>query len=725
MIVNLMLAAALAAGDVERRVNDLLARMTLDEKIGQTVQDSSGPSSAAESQDASDRKVAQAFLARLSRGEIGTLLGACGIENFNRCQRAAMASRLRIPLLVGHDFIHGCVTTLPIPLALSCSWDEKLWWDAGDLIGREGLLKGANWTFTPMLDVARDARWGRIAECAGQDPLVASRYAAAMVRGIQGPDLSDRTHIAACLKHYVGYGAASGGRDYNEVEMSDSTLRDIYLPPFAAGVSAGALTVMPGFHAYNGVPCSVNPYLLRTLLRDELGFRGFTISDWGAVGECSEIGHSVAEGDVDTAALAMNAGMDQEMMRGFYVRGLKKAVEDGKVSMDVLDAAVANVLRVKVKMGLFEKPYLDGAVLSNNVDFAVHRALARKAAAKSCVLLKNAKGTLPLAKTAKVAFVGDLCADDKEMKGTWQLYWENFETPSLKAAFSARGVRFAYEPAYTVTGTCDRAAIRRVAADADVVIGAFGEYCERMPMSGENTSRVKLELSQGQLDAIDEIRKTGKPFVAVLFNGRPLPVPELAEAADAILEAWHPGGVGGPGLADVIYGDSEPYGRLTVDFPRATGQCPIYYNRTPTGRPHKPNNYWTTKYTDCEFTPLYPFGFGLTYTTFAYSDEKAEVKDGKVVFSATLANTGGRGGSEVVQIYVRDRIASVTRPVRELKGYVRVELKPGESRRVAVEVPFSAFAFHCDGKLVAGKGSFDAWIASDSASGRRIGFELH
>ena len=726
MMLNMVLAAALAAGAVERRVNALLAEMTLDEKIGQTVQDATYRSTAAESQDASDRQLANEFLERLRRGEIGSLLGACGLENFNRCQRAAMSSRLRIPLLVGHDFIHGAVTALPIPLALSCSWDERLWWQTGDLIGREGQLKGANWTFTPMLDISRDARWGRIAESAGQDPLVVSRYAAAIVRGIQGPDLTDRTHIAACLKHYVGYGAASGGRDYNEVEMADSTLRDVYLPPFAAGVAAGALTVMPGFHAYNGVPCSVNAYLLRQILRRELGFRGFTISDWGAVGECSEIGHAVAEGDVETAALAMNAGMDQEMMRGFYARGLKTAVETGKVPMSVLDAAVANILRVKVAMGLFEKPYLDAAALSNNVDFAAHRALARTAAAKSCVLLKNANGTLPLAKAAKVAFVGDLCADDEEMRGTWQSYWENLETPSLTAAFAARGARFVYERAYTVTGACDRAAIRRAVADADVVIGAFGEYCEREPMSGENTSRTKLELPPGQLDAIDEIRASGKPFVAVLFNGRPLPVNELAEAADAILEAWHPGGSGGAGLADVLFGDVEPYGRLTVDFPRATGQCPIYYNRTPTGRPQEQerDGRWTTRYTDCALSPLYPFGFGLTYTTFAYSDETAEVKGDAVVFSATVANTGARRGSELVQVYVRDRIACVTRPVRELKGYVRVELSPGERRRVTVEVPVSALAFHRDGKPVPGEGRFDAWIAPDSVSGRKIAFDL-
>ena len=324
---GLLCLAAIAAANVETQIEALVAKMTLEEKVGQTVQISSGLASAAESQDASARKVGEEFLAKIRRGECGTLIGACGIENFNRCQRAAMESRLGIPLMVGHDLIHGCVTVLPIPLALGCAWDEDLWRLSGDLIGREGQLKGVNWTFTPMLDIARDARWGRIAESPGQDPYLASRYGAAMIRGIQGDDPSDGTHIAACLKHFIGYGAASGGRDYNEVEMSDSTLRDIYLPPFAAAVDAGALTVMPAFHAFNGVPCSANPYLLRTLLRDELGFKGFTISDYNAVGELSEIGHSVTAGDVETAAAAMNAGMNQEMMFGAYTRGLKSAVE--------------------------------------------------------------------------------------------------------------------------------------------------------------------------------------------------------------------------------------------------------------------------------------------------------------------------------------------------------------------------------------------------------------
>ena len=390
----------------------------------------------------------------------------------------------------------------------------------------------------------------------------------------------------------------------------------------------------------------------------------------------------------------------------------------------MLDEAVKNILRVKVKMGLFEHPYIDAAAVSNRVDFAAGRRLAREAAAKCCVLLKNEKATLPLGKKTKIALIGDLSAADEEMKGCWQSWWTNYENASLKSAFASRGIDFVYEQCYSLTGACDRAAIRRVAEKADVVVAAFGEYAEHYPFSGENTSRVKLELTDGQLEAIDEIAKCGKPFVAVLFNGRPLPVPELAAKADAILEAWHPGGVGGMGVSDVLFGDCEPYGRLTVDIPRATGQCPIYYNRTSTGRPYKPNEYWVTKWSDCEFSPLYPFGYGLTYTSFAYAKEKVEKTGGggeeALVFSCEVTNTGKRTGSEVVQVYVRDLVAPVVRPVRELKGYKRVTLAPGETRRVEIRVPVSALGFHQNGKFVPARGRFAAWIAPDSVSGKRL-----
>ena len=714
----------LAVAGIGRGVDALLERMTLDEKIGQTVQLGS---TGFASDDQSKTLLSDGLRKNILEGRVGSLIGCCGVEKFNAIQRLAVEeSRLGIPLFVGHDIIHGCRTVLPIPLGLSAAWDEDLWLRGAEMMAVEALSRGCNWTFNPMLDIARDARWGRIAECPGQDPLVASRYAAAMVRGYQGDDPSDGRHIAACLKHFVSYGACEGGRDYNTVELSDDTLRNVYLPPFRAGVAAGALTVMPAFHALNGVPCSVNRYLLTDILRGEFGFSGYTISDYGAIGECVT-GHAVVAKGGAAAAAALNAGMDQDMMSGIYRDHLKVAVEKGLVSTAALDEAVRRILTVKERLGLFRNPYIDTNILKR-IDFKAHRSLAREAAAKCAVLVKNEKGVLPLAKGVRVALLGSLSDDRAEMIGTWQLWREGYENATVREGLLADGIETVnYVAAYSVTGRVDRAAIRKACADADVVIASFGESCDdNAPMNGENCSRADIGLPGEQDEAIREIKASGKPFVAILFTGRPLAVPELKAAANALLVAWNPGSSGGWGLADVLTGCAEPYGRLTVDFPHKTGECPLYYNRLPTGRPWTKGGYWSTKYIDAPSPgeSLFPFGFGLAYTTFAYAKEKVEVRGDVVVFSADVTNTGKRLGHELVQVYVRDFVASVSRPRRELKGFRRVTLRPGETASVAVEVPVSELGFWHKGKYCLEPGEFAAWVAGDSDSGRELRFDI-
>lgn len=716
-----MPAFAVAA---EGRIQALLAKMTLEEKLGQLNQEACWVNGMYEATDSSLRGEPQpAFLARVRRGEIGSILGATGLRNFNILQRAAKESRLGIPLIVGHDLVHGAYTTLPIPLAQSCAWDEELWRKGAELTAREGLLKGVNWTFAPMLDIARDPRWGRIAEGAGQDPHLAARYGVAMVRGLQGDDVSDGAHIAACLKHFIGYGASFGGRDYAAVEMSDSTLRDVYLPPFAAAIKAGALSVMPAFHTLNDVPCSVNRYLLKEILRNELKFDGMLISDFGAIGEC-RTGHGVAETKEEVAAMALKATLDQDMLSHAYANGLKNALEKGLVTMGDIDAAVSNVLRFKFRLGLFDHPFIDGAAASNRVDFAAHRAFAREAAAKSCVLLKNERETLPLAKNAKIALLGDIAGMDREMQGCWQLYWDNLDAPSLKAGLEARQANVSYVPCYSLTGACDRAAIRAAARDAEVVIAAFGEYSNAKQMAGENRTYTDIRLQASQREAIDEIRKLGKPFVAVLFNGRPLVIPELAKSADAILEAWHPGSSAGPALADLLFGEAEPYGRLTTEFPWTSGQTPLFYNYLATGRPNDPNNFWTTHYEDVPFEPIYPFGHGLAYTTFAYTNESVRVAGDRIILTCEVKNTGKRAGYEVVQAYVRDLVGEISRPVRELKGFQRIYVKPGETAKVTIVLSRQELAYHVNGKRILADGDCEAFLAPNARSGRKLKFRL-
>ena len=709
-----------ASGEVDLKA--LVQGMSFDEKVGQLTQILSGKANAPASSESNGEAFDEEFLSRVHAGGIGALIGACGMERFNRIQREAVEnSRLGIPLLVGHDMIHGCNVGLPIPLASSCAFDDDLWRRIAESTALNGRSRGCHWAFAPMVDVARDARWGRIAEGAGQDPTVTRRFAVAQVRGYQGDDPADGRHLAACLKHYVGYGAAIAGRDYNDVEMGETTLREIYLPPFRAGVEAGALTVMPAFHGLNGVPCSANRWLLTDILRGEFGFRGFTISDWGAVNQCGPGGHAVTDGPVQTACAALGAGMDMEMVSDDYRNGLRKGVRDGFVTEAEIDRAVSRVLWVKRALGLFDHPYFDIERINAGLDEEADFRLAREAAAKSVVLLKNAHGVLPLEPGLRVAVVGDIADRREEMQGCWSSFCYRWRSGSLVEGLKANGVNVEYSSCYTLTGAVDVAALNAAAAGADVVVAAFGEY---YGMSGENTSRANITLPGRQLEVLRALKTTGRPLVAVLFNGRPLAIPELAAEADAIVEAWFLGSSAGLGIADVMTGATEPWGRLTVDFPTCTGECPKFYNRSPTGRPHNPASRWTTMYLDAPDRSVYPFGHGLAYTTFAYANATASVRDGKVTLSCTVTNTGKRKGSELVQAYTRALNARRIQPRRALKDWRRVELAPGESKTVEITLDAAALGWFEDSRFVTGHGRYEAWLAPNSDQGERLAFAL-
>ena len=726
LLVSLLLISSAGLSSLgDPFVEELLGKMTLEEKVGQCVQlSSSGEKgqAATESREAYGVNLPGDAAGWVKRGEVGSLIGCCGIGRFNAFQKIAREeSRLGIPLLVGHDMIHGVKTQFPIGPALACLWDEATWERCGRLIALETPLKGCNWTFAPMLDMSRDPRWGRIAESPGQDPLIGARMGAALVRGIQSKDVA--TPVAACLKHYVGYGASFAGRDYFAVEMSESTLRNVYLPPFKAAVAAGALTVMPAFHTLNGVPCSVNRWLLTDILRGELGFAGFCISDWNAVGECEWTGrHGLAENnDVDVSAMAVHAGMDMDMMSKAYSKGLARAVRSGKLPMSELDEAVRRILTVKKTLGLWEKPFIDEQAASARVDLKAHAALAREVGARCCVLLKNEKGVLPLKPGAKVLLVGPGAEDAANLCGAWSSFRENRSCMFVTEGLADDGVAFEYVSGYDFTKPgVDTAAIDAAAAKADVVVAIFGEDGHE---SGEGKSLLRLELPPVQLEALRHLKTLGKPLVALLSGGRPRAIPELAAEADALLDVWSLGTSAGGAIADVLTGKVNPEGRLTVEIPHATGQLPLFYNRTASGRPtEKIGARCASCYQDGPHRALYPFGFGLSYTTFAYTNEQVAVRGDQVVFEADVTNVGTVEGVETVQAYTRDLVGVESRPVCELRGWQRLRLKPGETAHAKIVVPVSGLSYWARDRLVPAEGEHWATIARDSVSGKRCPF---
>lgn len=653
------------------------------------------------------------------------MLNVFGAKETHALQRIAVEeSRAKIPLLFGLDVIHGFKTTFPIPLAEAATWDPAAVELSARISAREAAAAGIHWTFAPMVDIARDPRWGRIAEGSGEDPYLGSLMAAARVRGFQGGNLADPSSLLACAKHYAAYGGAEGGRDYNTVDMSEQTLRDVYLPPFKAARDAGVGTFMASFNEINGVPSSGSRFLLTTILRDEWNFDGFVVSDWNSIGELVQHGYAANPGEA--AELALRAGLDMDMESGCYRDSLPSLVAGGKVGIATVDEAVRRILRVKMRMGLFADSYRlctperEAKVLRA----AEHIQAARTVARASIVLLKNEKNVLPLSPaTGSIAIIGPLADNRRDPVGTWAgpTDTNNVVTVLEGIREAAPAARVFFESGCTIEGTDTSgfAAARSAARQADVVLMVMGESRD---MSGEACCRTSLELPGRQLDLIRAIHATGKPVVLVLMNGRPLAICWEAAHVPAIVEAWFPGHESGHAIADVLFGVHAPTGRLPVTFPRVTGQIPVYYNHKNTGRPANDSLHFTSRYLDVPSTPLFSFGHGLTYTTFSYGaltmgSRNLHTRDTLAV-GVTLTNTGTRAGEEVVQLYIRDDVGSLTRPIRELKAYQRVLLQPGETRHVSLTVPIANLAFTgADMKRRVEPGTFTVYVGPNALEG--------
>jgi len=716
-------APSLSDPATEKKITALMAKMTLEEKVGQLVQWNSGWGDA-------HRKE---LLERAKKGGVGAFLNFNGAASVTEVQRLALSSRLGIPLIFGFDAIHGYRTITPIPLAEACSFDPSLAERTAAMSAREAKAAGLHWTFAPMVDIARDARWGRVAEGAGEDVYLGCLFAAARVRGFQSVP-----GFAACAKHYVGYGAAESGREYNYTEISERTLREVYLPPFQAAVDAGVYTLMSAFNDLSGIPTSANRHTLTDILRGEWGFRGFVVSDW-ASGE-QLIAHGFAADKSEAATKALTAGVDMEMEGGCYAENLASLVQSGKVPRSVVDEAVRRVLRVKYRLGLFDHPLPDPDAEAKVTLTAENLALAREAALKSIVLLRNEGGLLPLRKDLKkVALIGPLGDNTADLLGSWAGKGDPKDVVSRLAGLqtAAPGIRFVVakgcdfdaDPAKTKAEDRSIEEAVQVAKSCDAVILAVGE---NRWQSGEAAARSSIGLPGRQQELADKVLATGKPVVVVLMNGRPLAIPTLAEKAPALVEAWQLGVQAGPAIADILFGDAAPTGRLAVSFPRAVGQVPIYYARRNTGRPplegERGAQKWTSKYIDVHWTPRFPFGYGLTYTTFRYGSLTVTPKvamGGKVVVTVEVTNTGSRDGEELVQLYVGDVTASVTRPTKELKDFRRVALKAGETRKVAFTLPTSRLSFLGeDLRPRVEPGRFNVWAAPNAAEGPEGSFTL-
>ena len=718
---------------IESRIDSLLKQMTLEEKIGQLNQYSAGsPTGPGTGRNNYEDMIA--------KGQIGSLFNIGG-EQLNAFQKIAVEkSRLKIPLIFGLDVIHGYRTTFPTPLAMSTTWDPALIEKAARVAAIEATADGVRWTFSPMVDIARDARWGRIVEGAGEDPFLGAAVARAYVRGYQGKSLSDPTSIAACVKHFVGYGAAEGGRDYNSTEISDRTLRNIYLPPFQAAISEGSATLMSAFNSINALPASANSFTLTQVLRKEWGFRGFVVSDWTSISEL--IPHGIALDGATAARKALTAGVDMDMEGNLYFTTLAQQVKEGKIPAARIDEAVRGILRVKFAMGLFDHPYAQlsqAAMLTPE-----HLDLARTVAEKSFVLLKN-DGALPLKSKAKVALIGPLADDALDMLGSWSAKGESKDVVTLKAALTQRlgsAVNYAQGTEILTDSEAGFAAALQAAQQSDVVILALGE--SGSGMTGEAASRSELGLPGNQEKLLEAVTATGKPVVLIIFNGHPLVLNWAAKNVAAILEAWHPGLQAGPALTRTLYGENNPSGKLTVSFPRAVGQEPLYYNHLSTGRPvgaidttHPPANNdekYHSRYIDQMNTPLFPFGFGLSYTTFTYGSASlsgatistADLNSGKkITVNAEVKNSGAVAGDEVVQLYINQRGTSIARPVRELKGFQKISLKPGESKAIQFTLGRDELSFwNIDLKNTVEPAQVRVWVAGSSDAGTPVEFTI-
>jgi beta-glucosidase len=735
-LCSLTLAMALLCGachssektstGIGTRVDSVLALMTLDEKIGQLTLFTSDI-------DVTGPTMRENYKEDIKAGRVGAIFNAYGAAYTRKLQEIAVKeTRLHIPLLFGYDVVHGHRTIFPMPLGEAASWDLAAMEKSARVAADEASAEGLHWTFAPMCDIARDPRWGRITEGAGEDVYLGSKIAAARVKGIQGDGVGSLNSVMACVKHFAAYGAAQAGRDYHTTDMSDRVLRETYLPPYKAALDAGAATVMTSFNELDGVPATGNKYLMTDILRKEWNFTGFVVTDYTSIMEM--IPHGIAEDTASAAALALEAGVDMDMQAGFYNDALAGLVKAGKLKESLIDEAVRRILRKKFELGLFDDPYRYSSEQREKETLmsAANLEAARDVARKSIVLLKNDRQLLPLKKDTKtLAVIGPLAHARKEMIGSWCAAGD-----WTKASTLLEGVKQAVSPGTQVLyakgcaidndSTQSIAQAVRTAQQADIVILVVGEGAW---MTGEAASRASLNLPGVQQQLVEAIYKTGKPVVVVLLNGRPLTIPWMDAQIPAILEAWFPGTVGGQAIADVLFGDYNPSGKLPVTFPRSVGQIPLYYSMKNTGRPMDPNNKYTSKYLDERNDPLYPFGYGLSYTTFSYGpvqvDKQEMTQQDELTVTCTVTNTGARAGKETVQLYVHDVTGSVTRPVRELKGFQQIVLEPGASQNVTFKLTAHDLSFYRrDMSFGTEPGKFEVFVGTNVRDAQGTTFAL-
>ncbi len=717
--------SAFKEGPYENKIDSLLGLMTLDEKAGQLTLYTAGYAMTG-----TDFK--EDFIEEVKAGRAGNILNAWTTEFARPMQELAMnESRLKIPMLFGLDVIHGYRTTYPIPLGEACTWDMEIIERTAKLSAKEAASGGVNWTYNPMVDIARDPRWGRIAEGSGEDPYLGSLIAAAKVRGYQGDDLSSQETILACVKHFAAYGASQAGRDYHTVDMSDRMLREQYLPPYRAAIEAGAATVMTAFNEFDGVPATGSTFLLTDILRNEWNFEGFIVTDYTSINEM--IPHGYARDEEHAAELAFKAGVDMDMQGGLYSKHLPDLVRKGAIREQELDRSVRRILRMKYELGLFDDPfrYLDSVRESETYYSAEFFEHALSSAKESIVLLKNENELLPLDKgIGSVALIGPLADDQRSQLGAWYVAGNPEKVVTLKQGIEkvSPGVKIHYAKGADFKGK-DRSGFAEAisaARKSDLILMALGETHSQ---SGEASSRTDIGLPGVQQELLEEVYKLGKPVILIAMAGRPLTITWADEHIPAILNTWHLGTMAGEAIAQTLFGGNNPSGKLTVTFPRNVGQIPIHYNMKNTGRPFDPENYFTTKYIDSPNDPLYPFGFGLSYSTFTYSDLQLSAnemtKQGSISISVSVKNTGKYEGEEVVQLYLRDLVGSVTRPVKELKGFQKISLAAGEEKTVTFEIRNEDLVFYTYDKTWESEpGDFIVYVGTNSMECLEAPFRL-
>ena len=731
---------------MDQFIDNLMGKMTLQEKIGQLNLPVSGEivTGQAKSSDVAGK---------IRKGQVGGLFNVKGVENIREVQKIAVEqSRLKIPLLFGMDVIHGYETVFPIPLALSCSWDMEAIKESACIAAKESSADGICWTFSPMVDICRDPRWGRMAEGGGEDPYLGSEISAAMVKGYQGDDLTDKNTIMACVKHFALYGAPEAGRDYNTVDMSHLSMFNNYFPPYKAAIDAGVGSVMTSFNVVDGIPATGNKWLMTDVLRDRWGFDGFVVTDYTAISEM--IAHGM--GDLQqVSAMSLSAGTDMDMVADGFLTTLEKSLKEGKVTMAEIDKACRRILEAKYKLGLFDDPYkyCDASRVKKDIFTAENRAVARKIATEAFVLLKNENNLLPLQRKGKIALVGPLANTKANMPGTWSVAAASDKYNSLYESMKqslagkaevlyAKGSNLMYDAQREAEATMFGREMRdprsaqelldealNVASQADVIVAAVGESSE---MSGESSSRTNLEMPDAQRDLLTALKKTGKPVVLVYFAGRSTVMTWEQENFPAILNVWFGGSEAADAICDVVFGDVSPSGKLTTTFPKNVGQIPLYYNHLNTGRPLEAGKWFSkfrSNYLDIDNDPLYPFGYGLSYTTFRYGDlqlsNNSMNEKGKITASVTVTNTGNYDADEIVQMYIRDMVGSVARPVKELKGFERIHLKKGESRTVSFDITAEQLKFYNSAlNWVCEPGEFEVMVGRNSRDVQTKKFSL-